>query len=88
MAADTGALPEVYAESALHGKNDLHILSYCYNTTHTAKEIAEELQIKPSTYFRQSVLARLVDQGLLYQLHNEKPALFQSNPNKVFLKSR
>ena len=83
-----GALPKVYTESVLRGKNDLHILAYCYNTPHTTREIAEELQIKPSTYFRQSILARLVDQGLLYQLNNEKTALFQSNPNKVFLKSR
>ena len=88
MAEDTGALPEVYTESVLRGKNDLHILAYCYNTAHTTREIAEELQIKPSTYFRQSILARLVEQGLLYQLNNEKTALFQSNPNKVFLKSR
>ena len=81
-----GPLPDIYTEAILPGKNDLHILSFCFGQPHTAKEIAEELQIKPSTYFRQSVLSRLVDQGFLKCLNGEKAALYQSDPNRVFLR--
>lgn len=79
-------LPDIYTEAILPGKNDLHILSFCFGQPHTAKEIAEELQIKPSTYFRQSVLSRLVDQGFMKCLNGEKAALYQSDPNRVFLR--
>ena len=81
-------LPDIYTETILPGKNDIHILAYCFRDAHTAKEIAEELGIKPSTYFRQSVLSRLIKAGFLKQIHGEKAALYQSNPNQVFLQKR
>ncbi len=66
-------LPDVYTETILSGKKDIHILAFCFRNAHTAKEIAEEPGIKPSTYFRQSVLSRLVSSGFLKQIHGEKP---------------
>ena len=84
----TSVLPDIYTETILPGKNDTHILAFCFRDAHTAKEIAEELGIKPSTYFRQSVLSRLVNSGFLKQIHGEKAALYQSNPNQVFVQKR
>lgn len=85
---NSDVLPDIYTETILPGKNDTHILAFCFRDAHTAKEIAEELGIKPSTYFRQSVLSRLVNSGFLKQIHGEKAALYQSNPNQVFLQKR
>ncbi len=81
-------LPGIFTETILPGKSDNHILAFCFRDAHTAKEIAEELGIKPSTYFRQSVLSRLVNSGFLKQIHGEKAALYLSNPNQVFLQKR
>ena len=81
-------LPDIFTETILPGKSDNHILAFCFRDAHTAKEIAEELGIKPSTYFRQSVLSRLVNSGFLKQIHGEKAALYLSNPNQVFLQKR
>lgn len=86
IAASSDLLPDVYTEKVLSGKNDLHILAFCYGKARSAKEIAEELQIQPSTYFRQSVLSRLVNQGFLRQLNGGKANLFQSDPELVILR--
>ena len=88
ISESSNSVPEVYTEAILSGKNDLHILAFCYSRKRTAKEIAEELHIQPSTYFRQSVLARLVDQGFLLLSKSEKVSFYQSNPNQVFLKKQ
>ncbi len=48
----TAESPDVYVEEMLEGKNDLQILSYCYNNKRTVKEIASSLGVTPSTFFR------------------------------------
>ncbi len=86
IAENSDSLPDVFTETVLDGKNDLHILSFCFGKARTVKEIAGELHIKPSTYFRQSVISRLVSQGFLRLLNGEKASLYQSDPNRVFLR--
>ena len=79
-------LREVYVESVLEGKNDMHILSFCYAKPRTVKEIAQEVHVQSSTYFRKSVLGRLVAQDLLLTLPQNGTIQYQSNPEKVKVK--
>lgn len=78
--------PDVYVEVALEGKNDLSILSFCYNTSKTVREIAEYVDVTPSTYFRTNVVARLVEIGLLREIRSDKTKKLIANKDKVFLK--
>ena len=78
--------PEVYVEAALSGKNDLKILSYCYNNARTVREIAEYVGVSPSTYFRSKAIARLVDAGFLREIKVGNAVKLASNKEKVFLK--
>lgn len=73
-------------ETALDGKNDLKILSYCYNFARTIREIAEFIGVTPSTYFRRSVITRLVESGLLREYENENGKQLISNKEKNFIK--
>ena len=78
-------IPAVYTHLQLEGKNDLKILSYCYRKPRTVKEIANFLNILPSTYFRKEVINRLVDTGYLIATRNSnRENAFCSNKNKVF----
>ena len=79
-------LREVYVESVLEGKNDMHILSFCYAKPRTVKEIAQEVHVQSSTYFRKLVLGRLVAQDLLLTLPQNGTIQYQSNPEKVKVK--
>ena len=83
---ETDQLPEIYTDALLEGKNDLRILSFCYGRPRTAKQIAEELGITPSTYFRKSVLGRLTENSLLQEQKDKKSVQYQSNPELVKLK--
>lgn len=83
---ESDALPDIYTEVVLDGKNDLQILSFCYAKPRTAREIADSLSLQPSTYFRKNVLGRLVERGLLLERKGEKVATYQSNPEIVKLK--
>lgn len=78
--------PEVYATMVLEGKKDLKILSYCYNSSRTIREIAEFVGVAPSTYFRSHVVARLESCGLLIAVGGETGKKYISNKNKVFTK--
>lgn len=78
-------IPAVYTHLQLEGKNDLKILSYCYRKPRTVKEIANFLNILPSTYFRKEVINRLVDTGYLIATRSSnRENAFCSNKNKVF----
>lgn len=79
------SIPKVHAAGILDGKNDEKILSFCYVKKHSAKEIAEFLEIKPSSYFRKEVLANLVAQGYLLEDNSGRAATYTSNREKVFL---
>ncbi|WP_022756447.1 ATP-binding protein [Butyrivibrio fibrisolvens] len=82
----TAESPDVYVEEILEGKNDLKILSYCYNTKHTVKEIATKIGVTPSTYFRSKVIDRLVNSGMLIEIKNPTANMYTANLEKVKLK--
>lgn len=79
-------LPEIYTNVALEGKNDHAILAICFGTCHTASEIAEKIGITPSTYFRKTVLSRLVRDGLLKEQSGKNARTYISNPDLVFVR--
>ncbi len=78
--------PEVYTLLNEESPKQLEILSYCWNKGHTALEIAESLNVKPSTYFRKEILLPLVERGLLIVNDQTYPVQYQSNHEKVFVK--
>lgn len=78
--------PQVYVEVALEGKKDLDILSYCFGNSRTVREIAGNIGLTPSTYFRQKTISRLVGKGLLIEIRQGKVSRFYSNPEKVKIK--
>lgn len=78
-------VPSIRASVVLDGKNDEKTLSFCYGKRRTAKEIAEYLGIRPSTYFRKEVLEPLVKKGLLLTDNVSRGASFIANEDKVFL---
>jgi len=82
----TSGIPEVYVEVALEGKNDLKILSYCYEEERTIKEIANYLGLSASTYFRKNVIERLVSKKLLLEIKNGKALKVRSNRNEVYIR--
>ena len=82
----TAESPEVYVTEILDGKNDLSILSYCYNNRRTVKEIAKKLEVTPSTYFRKNVISRLVESGMLIEIDHKPANVYITNAEKVKLK--
>lgn len=80
---DSEVIPEVYAEKLLTGKKDLTILAYCYYTPRTVREIADHINVQPSTYFRRNTISRLVEQGLLIVRGDERPYRYQANRDAV-----
>lgn len=82
--AENVDLPEIYTEGILSGKKDERILAYCFASPKTTKEIAEYLGVTPSSYFRKSVIGRLVGEGYLLEIPG-KTAKYHSNPQRVKL---
>ena len=81
----TEEAPEIHVNAALEGKNDRKILSYCYHTPRTIREIAEYLGVTTSTYFRKEVIARLITAGLLAETAVGNKKKLVTNKEKVFL---
>ena len=73
----------VYADGILTGKNDQMILSFCYIKERETKEIAAKIGISPSSYFRNNVLKRLVDEGYLLSFKRGKRMTYLANQRKV-----
>ena len=80
---ESDLLPKIYVEKIVTGKNDLHILAFCFGKAHSAKEIAEEIGLTASTYFRKSVLERMVNEGLLLEQRDGKAVRYRANPDTV-----
>ena len=59
--------PKILVSLPMQGKNDYEILSYCFYKEKSITEIANFLEIKPSTYLRNAI-KQLVQQGLLQVL--------------------
>ena len=83
---ESSDLPDVYVEGILSGKNDERILAYCFTSPKTIKELAEYLGLTPSSYFRKSVVGRLVSENYLVEIPG-KTAKYLSNPKRVKLKT-
>lgn len=77
--------PNIQSIEHLDGKHDLKILSLCYNNPKTAAEIAAKLGLKPSSYFRSSVLESLVDKGYLIEDRTKYPATFFTSRAKTYI---
>lgn len=77
--------PSVYTEAILSGKRDLEILSYCYTKARTVREIAEHLNLTPSTYFRKEVIERLCREDYLKEISGDRSGRYLSNHEKVRL---
>lgn len=75
--------PEVYIQEVQEGKNDLKILSYCYNKKRSVREIADWIGVTPSTYFRKNVIDRLVGNGFLREIRDTKGKKYISDGEKV-----
>lgn len=59
------------------GKNDLKILSYCYNDKRTVKDIATYVEVTPSTFFR----SKVIGSGIL----NSKSEVKQGQKSMFFV---
>lgn len=79
-------IPDVYVLGTLPGKNDLSILAYCYNASHSVTEIAGYLGITPSTYFRRNTISRLVNDGFLIKREKGRKAEYQASHKMVMRK--
>ena len=82
---ETNPNPDVYVEGELMDERSLLILSYCYYLNRSAKEIAVFCGLKPSTYFRNSVIGPLVEKGYLLSAPKNNVPTFRSNPSLVKL---
>lgn len=80
---ERGTIPHIYAEKILTGKNDEKILSFCYYSFRSAKEIAEYIGIKPSTYFRKNTLQHLMNEQLLIKNVDDRVSKYKANHNLV-----
>lgn len=66
-------------------KHDDKILSYCYFKGHNAKEIADFLGISDSTYFRNTILKRLVNANYLVSMKVGNSLMYKTNVDEVKL---
>lgn len=66
-------------------KHDDKILSYCYFKGHNAKEIADFLGISDSTYFRNTILKRLVNANYLASMKVGNSLMYKTNVDEVKL---
>ncbi len=65
---------------------DISVLSYCFSSSHSTKEISEYLNISNSTYLRKQVIANLVSQSFLLETKKGNKVVYSTNKDKVSLK--
>ncbi len=65
---------------------DISVLSYCFSSSHSTKEISEYLNISNSTYLRKQVIANLVNQSFLLESKKGNKVVYSTNKDKVSLK--
>ncbi len=65
---------------------DVSVLSYCYTSPRSIKEISEHLNVSNSTYFRKGVISNLVEQEFLLQSKNGNKIEYSSNKDKIKLR--
>lgn len=79
-------LPEIESLPSIENPKQLLALRYCYNSPRSAVEIAKELGVKPSSYFRNEILGKLVEMDYLRVDDSIRPAKYSANRAKVFAK--
>lgn len=82
---DTTDLPLFYANKGEEKKNDHTILSYCYHNAKTLEEIANVLSLKVSSYLRNDIKNRLVNNGLLLEGKSGNAITYKTNTELVKL---
>lgn len=82
---DTTDLPLFYENKGEEKKNDKTILSYCYYSPKTLEEIANILSVKVSSYLRNDIKNRLVNNGLLLEGKNRNAITYKTNTELVKL---
>lgn len=77
-------LPPVdFVPLELKSKYDEGILTLCSYGAKSAAEIAEFIGVKPSSYFRASILEPLIQKGYLNVLEGRKPVLYKTSPDII-----
>lgn len=64
---------------------DLSILCYCYENTHSVKEISEYLDVANSTFLRKDIILNLVNQNFLLQNKIGNKTSYITNKEKIKL---
>lgn len=67
------------------GAHDEAILSVCYATARTAKDIAQTIGLSDSSYFRKRILGNLVEHGYLEKSTAGRTAYYKTNRGMVIL---
>ena len=81
---DEEIIPNINVVGVLSGKYDLAILSFCFSKPRSAKQIANYIGIKPSTYFRNEIVEKLINQDYLKEDRTQSITMYLSNSSKVF----
>ena len=76
--------PNVRLEGLPKGEREMKILSYCYVTARSLKEIAEYCGFKVSSYAKESILGPLVEEGYLIVGKGNRGAVYFTNKSKVY----
>lgn len=64
---------------------DFSILCFCYENSHSIKEISEYLNISDSTFFRKNVILNLVNQNFLLKNKSGNKTIYLTNKEKIKL---
>lgn len=64
-------------------KYDMPILSYCFTTRRSAKDIAEYLKLSNSTFLRKNIIGSLVAKGYLLETETDGAKMYVANRDKV-----
>ena len=64
---------------------DFSILCFCYENSHSIKEISEYLNISDSTFFRKDVILNLVNQNFLLKNKSGNKTIYLTNKEKIKL---
>lgn len=75
--------PVEFVPLDIMSKYDSAILTLCSYGARNAKEIAEYIGVKPSSYFRKNILEPLSDKGYLDVIGEKKPLLYKTNPSII-----
>lgn len=76
--------PKVRVEGLPKDEREMKILSYCFVTPRSLKEIADYCGFKVSSYAKESILGPLVEEGYLHASKGARSVVYSANKAKVF----